>query len=647
MASEDNVVKLKHLRPFVNGLSIPNGDNAVRLKHLVSLASAIADETVPSSEKPTPNLAIGSWSAVDTVYSAPVSYDGDGALSVNVGSISNGVLTVNDDDGIFSGVLTASAGESYAPAVASFSYNTNTVTISGGETSIPQSIVTALGSVFVPAVDEPDDFLSYADGNIQLFDSRLRKILYESPDYRVDRTNNDTFQWGNFKVQFGYDSSTSVNYIKSSNAVSGSTINTLSLGNNNSTVTIEPALIKLSETAMLVYRRRVGNKRLSGITDFAPFNMTGDGLLTAFTVVTICAAGATLSSGSIDKHHEFRRSILNPNAIIALQCNETLDAAGNATRRQYYHHCYDSNGRSSTTERSETVEAGIWTSTGKNSSVDSDYFIDMYNPDLSFDGDSVTIAKGSTARQAPLLFYEKRIRNSSGTYTTGGDYVVVGTGYRKAVPTQFQLTSISGGVASTVNAWLEDDDNVILGLYPSEAHTDCYAVTYKPGTYPKSSWLDDAFTVWDIDSNTPRFIKTTKTLKDVLGGELPTKLSPNLHFTAGDKYVDVSSIVSVNTAIPRVVAYYDIDYLGSADRKVTFSGNAPWLVSGNYSSGVTAKRLSFSYSAETTKYRTGSSYCTLKASIAGNDKYAAESVTITITGCYNEFMSVNKSYTPK
>lgn len=43
-ASDDNVVRLKHLQPLANGISIPNGDNVVKLKHLVSLASAIADE---------------------------------------------------------------------------------------------------------------------------------------------------------------------------------------------------------------------------------------------------------------------------------------------------------------------------------------------------------------------------------------------------------------------------------------------------------------------------------------------------------------------------------------------------------------------------------------------------------------------------
>ena len=85
-----------------------------------TLASAIADESLDSS-KQQPVLSLGSWSAADSIYSAPVSYDGDGTLSVNVGSISNGVLTVNDDDGTFNGVITASGGESYAPAQLNFS----------------------------------------------------------------------------------------------------------------------------------------------------------------------------------------------------------------------------------------------------------------------------------------------------------------------------------------------------------------------------------------------------------------------------------------------------------------------------------------------------------------------------------------------
>ena len=79
---------------------------------------------IEHTPKAIPNLSIGSWSVADSIYSAAISYDGDGALSVNVGSISNGVLTVNDDDGTFNGILSASEGDTAAPAATNFYFNT-------------------------------------------------------------------------------------------------------------------------------------------------------------------------------------------------------------------------------------------------------------------------------------------------------------------------------------------------------------------------------------------------------------------------------------------------------------------------------------------------------------------------------------------
>lgn len=127
MANENDVVRLKHLQPLVSGVandfSIQNGDNAVRLKHLVSLATAL------DNDKQTPVLSLGSWSAVDTVYSAPITYTGDGTLSTDIGTIANDILTVEDVDGNFSGVISATGGDDFNDTFLAFNFQTNDIAI--------------------------------------------------------------------------------------------------------------------------------------------------------------------------------------------------------------------------------------------------------------------------------------------------------------------------------------------------------------------------------------------------------------------------------------------------------------------------------------------------------------------------------------
>jgi len=165
MASDDNVVRLKHLQPFANGISFPNGDNVVRLKHLVSLASAIADDS-PSQQ---PALSIGSWSAVDTVYSADIFYDGDGTLSTDIGTISNGVLTVADDDGCFSGVISATTNFHFSlntPAlIDSFSISPNELTIDAGSSDTAEILITTSppNSAYTLTAPNAPDWVSIDD----------------------------------------------------------------------------------------------------------------------------------------------------------------------------------------------------------------------------------------------------------------------------------------------------------------------------------------------------------------------------------------------------------------------------------------------------------------------------------------------------
>lgn len=93
----------------------------------VTVEAEPATVTVEAEPKTAPSFSLGNWSNSDTVYSAVISYSGDGNLSANIGSISNGTLTVNDADGNFKGVVTASEGTVYAPGLLAFDYTTTTI----------------------------------------------------------------------------------------------------------------------------------------------------------------------------------------------------------------------------------------------------------------------------------------------------------------------------------------------------------------------------------------------------------------------------------------------------------------------------------------------------------------------------------------
>ena len=77
-----------------------------------------------SHAKSTPSLSLGAWTKSGSTFSATISYDGDGVLSSSLGSISGSTLTISDQDGSFNGTISASEGNSFAPASLYFSYST-------------------------------------------------------------------------------------------------------------------------------------------------------------------------------------------------------------------------------------------------------------------------------------------------------------------------------------------------------------------------------------------------------------------------------------------------------------------------------------------------------------------------------------------
>lgn len=75
--------------------------------------------------KRTPTLSLGTWSVSGTTYSTTISYNGDGALSSSIGTISGNTLSVTSANGVFSGTITATAGNSYQSTTLNFNYSTS------------------------------------------------------------------------------------------------------------------------------------------------------------------------------------------------------------------------------------------------------------------------------------------------------------------------------------------------------------------------------------------------------------------------------------------------------------------------------------------------------------------------------------------
>ena len=77
--------------------------------------SHITESVTEAISKPIPTLTLGDWNKANGVYTASITYDGDGDLSTSKGAIvGNSLLVITNADGDFSGIVTASEGEIYA-----------------------------------------------------------------------------------------------------------------------------------------------------------------------------------------------------------------------------------------------------------------------------------------------------------------------------------------------------------------------------------------------------------------------------------------------------------------------------------------------------------------------------------------------------
>ncbi len=115
------------LKTFAQKLAGLTTDNYVDAERINTMSVNEADSTPAAASKTQPTLSLGVWTKSGTTYSATITYNGDGTLSSTLGTISGTTLSITDADGIFSGVISASEGTTYAAGKLAFSYNTEEV----------------------------------------------------------------------------------------------------------------------------------------------------------------------------------------------------------------------------------------------------------------------------------------------------------------------------------------------------------------------------------------------------------------------------------------------------------------------------------------------------------------------------------------
>lgn len=543
MSTDDNVLRLKHLKSFaqtvadeiaditLSGGSTSGGTSSASAPQNADFALYVPNDTsIIITGKQAPVLSIGSWSYAGDiynsgnsakVYSAPVIYNGDGTLSTDTGTISNGVLTVHDTDGIFEGVISAAPGNEYAASSLYFNHDLDPVTVSS-DANI-NAAIQSVGAKFVPAVDNAEDFAAHADNNIQFFDNRIKKIIDGGRDYVPETCNSFLHGTASISTLLSVGS---IYFLSSKDGYSVSSgVSTVATVSNDFT------FYKLNEkTGVVLFE----STRYNGTYEYS-----GESYCTGFcfsdkdSISTI--PRSSLSGNTVAAANSSQASCEGYQTILALNSpklnsifflGKTTDKNKNyETITKNYITRVESARRtftvSTTTYNLKAMSMNIALPTIYGSSVTSAHanycdFADAYAPVIEFNGQDVSISKGNTPKKIPLLCFDSVKSNSSGEDTVGGAYVYFGVEDNDSL-TKCQLTTIVSGETTTLNPWVEDDGSVILGLYPTKKYNNQYIITYKEGSYTKSNWLNNAFDVWIVENTaSPKFTKTTKKITDII-----------------------------------------------------------------------------------------------------------------------------------
>lgn len=413
---------------------------------------------------------------------------------------------------------------------------------SGGGAAVPadfaQIVIDNVGSQFTPAVTTPADFVENAPFNVQYFDNNIKHILDGGQNYEIEPTTDCVLLNGTCTVTpVTVNSATaggSIWYLKRSDTEQQDSLN-YGYGNSwyleqkKNSRWVDFSYIKLTETSC--YSIAKNQHYISGSDIWydrneiiKPFALLDDGSVymtksdqqVNYEQVIIDFSYDSVSGSSKHLTSPFLRSPFSPNDFMyTTHKYNPSDTESFHSYQACLVACYEeSNTFPTTTRRMEQVAT---TRTPKTQEFG---LLKAYSPVISFDGESVTLAKGETPRNLPFA-KEHTVTYNSSTGALNKEYIYIypwhyskDSGGQPKVDFFTPYNKNSSG-QETVKPWIEDDNNIILGVYPTKNYSDCYAVTYKEGTYSKDSWLDDAFTVWRLERDTPAVVQTDKSITDI------------------------------------------------------------------------------------------------------------------------------------
>lgn len=448
MANENDVVRLKHLNSLtsvVHDIILHSGGSSQALPDNADFALYVPNDTsIIITGKQAPVLSLGSWSSADSVYSAPITYTGDGTLSTDIGTIANDILTVEDVDGNFNGVISASAGDDFSSTELNFNYNT--------ETNI------------VDVLSDPLEFVlagsSFAFNEDNVFSFGRDTVTFESYNYPLAINGDFDAHW--FKTPTSY--------------------------------TDRHKIYKVSENTGFIYTQYGEvQHRLTF------FNITPDGDFAQRSVASNAAGDVVICNPQFTPHYfpalcnnyaTFTYYNIDPNATFQ---TVTISSAASSLSSKI-----------STEYNTSTAKYKI-----NNTFPNSAEILKGKPPVISYNGQDVTLAEGTTEVKQPIIHLG--YGNNAETALT----------YSGLPNDSMSIYTIASANRATVNPWLTDDQNVLLGCFYNKAKTSTYIITYKPGTYSKTTYLEDAFTVWGFmfnqsTHNTATLIKSPKKLSEIL-----------------------------------------------------------------------------------------------------------------------------------
>ena len=382
------------------------------------------------------------------------------------------------------------------------------------------AVLTGVGGLFVPSVSSVSEFLQFKDSNIQFFDNRLKKVI-DGSSKTYTPVSDSSYRGGNtyVELQYGYVSTgTSFSLVGSNN--------TVTLLSNTSTRDVtydQNTAFKLSETVGFVVQSIdtiKSNSNYDSTASFLSFKVPSTGSIATVSSVSVCPAASTTASVNGSNAFKYVASIFDPSHFLVLNYVYSESTLGGSRAYKYNTQRINPATGAITTTKTNTA-IGTRYYYAKNNITELDKDIDIATckkPTFTFSENSCTIAEGA-GKYYSFVPYKTNVISSSGAITGGGKYVLIHHGASEASPVStLQLTTLSGGVTSTLNDWLEDDNNLIAGIFHSKSSSNIYAITFKKGTYSTDSptWFDNCSTVWLFDFLTPKLFKTTTKLSEIL-----------------------------------------------------------------------------------------------------------------------------------